>query len=408
MTVAVPSTETERSPEAILGLLEKRASTAGGELASYAGAGEDVLHYLAVNGEVATRNAVAANPGAAPKTNLVLSVDREESVRANLAGKIGTLLPGLLTAESEHLRELTLATLDKLARDEAPAVRAILSEAIKTLDCVPKPIVQKLARDVEAIVALPILEYSPLLDDLDLIEILAAARATDIFCAVARRKGLSEDTSDAIVAKFDTRAVAVLVANETAKIRNATLDKIVVRAAGVPELHYPLVLRADLSAGLIRRIAAFVGAALIETLAKRHDLDDGTRAHLKRELKARVESAAADDKEPDDDRAQPQKYDEAFVEAAADSGRKEGIVAAISAIAGIKPEVVRKVLGSGSAKALTALAWRAGFSMRTSFKIQCAIMHLRGGELLYARGGNAFPLTEDEMRWQLKYMGIAD
>ncbi len=327
MTVAAPSTETERSPEAVLDLLEKRAATAGGELASYAGAGEDVLHYLAVNGEVATRNAVAANPGAAPKTNLVLAVDREESVRANLAGKIGTLLPGLLTAESEHLRELTLATLDKLARDEAPAVRAILSEAIKTLDCVPKSVVQKLARDVEAIVALPVLEYSPLLDDLDLIEILAAARATDIFCAVARRKGLSEDASDAIVAKFDTRAVAVLVANETAKIRNATLDKIVVRAAGVPELHYPLVLRADLSAGLIRRIAAFVGAALIETLAKRHDLDDRTRAHLKSELKARVEAAAADDEEPNEDRSRPQKYDEAFVEAAADfrpQGRHRG------------------------------------------------------------------------------------
>jgi hypothetical protein len=66
------------------------------------------------------------------------------------------------------------------------------------------------------------------------------------------------------------------------------------------------------------------------------------------------------------------------------------------------------VLGSGSAKALTALAWRAGLGMRTAFKIQCAIMHLRGGELLYARGGSAYPLSEDDMRWQLKYIGIAD
>jgi len=74
----------------------------------------------------------------------------------------------------------------------------------------------------------------------------------------------------------------------------------------------------------------------------------------------------------------------------------------------IDTDVVRKVLGSGSAKALTALAWRAGLGMRTAFKIQCAIMHLRGGDLLYARGGSAFPLSEDDMRWQLKYIGVHD
>ena len=97
----------EESPvaaKAALLLLEARAKESGSELAACVDAGEDVLHFLALNGAEATRSAVAANPAAAAKTNLALADDREESVRASLADKIGRLLPGLLTSESEHLR----------------------------------------------------------------------------------------------------------------------------------------------------------------------------------------------------------------------------------------------------------------------------------------------------------------
>jgi uncharacterized protein (DUF2336 family) len=398
--------ESAVAAKAALLLLEARAKEQGQELAA-TDAGEEVLHFLALNGATATRSAVAANPAAGAKTNLALTNDSEECVRANLAEKIGRLLPGLLSSEAEHLRERTLETLNALSRDKASAVRATLSEAIKHLDCVPKPIVQLLARDAETIVALPVLEYSPLLDDQEILEILAAARATDVFCAVARRKGLSADASDAIVAKFDTKAVAVLIGNESAKIRNATLDKIVVRAAEVAELHYPLVLRADLSAGLIQKLARFVGAALIEMLAKRDDIDEETRAKLKTALKARIEEESGED-DPVKEVVLPKKFDEAFVETAADAGQRESIVAALAKMGRTDVEIVRKVLGSGSAKALTALTWRAGLGMRTAFKIQCSIMHLRGGSLLYARGGTAFPLSEDDMRWQLKYIGVPD
>ena len=399
--------ESAVAAKAALLLLEARAREAGHELAA-TDAGEEVLHFLAMNGATATRSAVAANPAAGAKTNLALTNDSEECVRVSLAEKIGRLLPGLLSSEAEHLRERTLETLNALSRDKASAVRATLSEAIKHLDNVPRPIVQRLARDAETIVALPVLEYSPLLDDQDLLEILTAARATDVFCAVARRKGLSADASDAIVAKFDAKAVAILVGNESAKIRNATLDKIVVRAAEVAELHYPLVLRADLSPGLIRKLARFVGTALIEMLAMRDDIDDETRAKLKTELKARIEEETAGRKAPVKETALPKQFDEAFVEAAADAGQRDSIVAALAKMGRVETDIVRKVLGSGSAKALTALAWRAGLGMRTAFKIQCAIMHLRGGSLLYARGGSAYPLSEDDMRWQLKYIGVPD
>ena len=67
----------------------------------------------------------------------------------------------------------------------------------------------------------------------------------------------------------------------------------------------------------------------------------------------------------------------------------------------------RKILASRSAKAVTALCWQAGLSMRVAFKIQSAVAKLRADELLPARAGVAYPLTEKEMQWHLSYFGLA-
>ena len=44
--------------------------------------------------------------------------------------------------------------------------------------------------------------------------------------------------------------------------------------------------------------------------------------------------------------------------------------------------------------------------MRVAFKIQAFVMRLPPNECLAARNGRDFPLSEDEMRWQLGYFGI--
>ncbi len=80
---------------AALAILESRTREAQEVLASRGDAGPDVLHYLAAHGAVATRKAVAANPGAAATTNRLLADDSDAEVRAELAVKIARLMPGL-------------------------------------------------------------------------------------------------------------------------------------------------------------------------------------------------------------------------------------------------------------------------------------------------------------------------
>jgi len=398
------------SPEEALRLLEERAQAAQHELASRTDIGADLLHYLAKNGAIATRRAVAANPAASPRSNRLLADDVESAVRVELARKIGRLFPGLLEVEQKQLRELTIATLERLARDQEKAVRTMLAEEIKHHDCVPKRIAKKLAKDTEESVALPIIEYSPVLDDKDLIELVAASRASSVLTAVAKRKKLSGNVSDAVAARLDIPAISALLANTDAALRTKTLDRIISQAADVAEWHAPLVLRAELSRGAIQRLASFVGSAMIDLLAKRDGLDTETRNDLKRKFvqRRKREVPQAPPAATDADAAfKAGRLDDEFVAEAVEECHKETVVRALTLLAKTHESVVRKVLESGSAKAATALAWKAGLSMRVAFKIQTSVMHLKGRDLLLARGGTDFPMSDDEMRWHLNYFGVA-
>ena len=399
-------------PRAALDILEVRARESEDYIIRNADVGSAVFEYLAEYGAPATRQAVAANPATPARINRLLADDGAEDVRAELAAKIARLMPGLKARENQETVALTLATLEVLARDSAAKVRAILAEEIKHLDCVPRDVALRLARDVEELVAAPILEYSPLLSDADLMEIIAGGQVQQIPTAVARRRPLSEDVSDALVQSLNVPSVAALLVNPDARIRKETLDRIVEEADAIESWHLPLVLRADLSARAIRRIGSFVGAALLEQLVARGDLSEATRTHLNRRLRVRLDQN--DDAEGGVESAVQivaaakagGTLDDGFVENAAFSGNRETVTLALAALAQVPESTVRKILGQRGAKPLVALVWRAHLSMRTAFKIQTGVMKLTGRELLPARGGINFPLSKEEMRWHLSYFDI--
>ena len=400
------------NPREALDILEVRARESEDYIIRNADVGSAVFEYLAEYGAPATRQAVAANPATPARINRLLADDSAEDVRAELAAKIARLMPGLEARENEETVTLTLATLEVLARDSAVRVRAILADEIKRLDCVPRDVALRLAHDVEALVAAPILEYSPLLSEADLMEIIAGGQVQQILAAVARRRPLGEDVSDALVQSLDVSAVAALLVNPDARMRKETLDRIVEEAETIESWHLPLVLRADLSARAIRRIGSFVGAALLEQLAARGDLSDATRVHLGRRLRVRLEQGS-DAGSGAENAAQivaaagaRGTLDDGFVENAAASGNRETVTLALATLAQVPEATVRKILDQRGAKPMVALVWRAHLSMRTAFKIQTSVMKLTGRELLPARGGINFPLSKEEMRWHLAYFDI--
>jgi uncharacterized protein (DUF2336 family) len=403
----------ELSYEKARAVLESQQNALQRELAARSDAEPEMLYYLAGNGNAPTRRAVAANAATPAAANRLLAEDVDPEVREELAQKIGRLLPDLLASERERVCELTLETLQKLATDQLPRVRAILAEKIKLLDCVPKPVIDSLARDAEETVSAPILEYSPLLSDTDLLEIVASARARAALAAVARRRGLSEEVSDAIVASLDTAAVSALLANPNARVREGAFERIIDRAQEVKSWQAPLAMRSDLSLRALRRIMGFVGTSLLEQIAMRHDLDEETQAHLKRALRASIErdaenAAGAQDKL----HAEIQKVkdegrlDERYMETVVETGSRDQVLECFAVLLNVPRSTIEKIFSSRSAKAITALVWKTGLPMRIGFKIQTMVLKLHADELIPARAGVAFPLSEDEMRWHLSYFGF--
>ena len=400
------------SPRHALDILEVRARETQAYLAQRTDAGDAVLQYLAEHGAPATRAAVAANVTAPPLVNRMLAEDDDENVRAELAVKIARLMPGLYPQESAHIFDLTVETLECLAGDSTVRVRALLAEEIKHLTNVPRDIVLALARDLEHTVAAPVLEYSPLLSDADLIEIIACGQVREVLTAVARRRPLNEKVSDKLVQSMDVSAVATLLVNSDARIRSATLELVIKEAEEIESWQLPLALRADLSARAIRRIAGFVGAGIIAKLAERHDLSDATRQHLNRQLRIRLEekTSTAEQKVAAAEnvaRARTEgRLNANFVEDAALGGHRETVALALAELAGVPLVQVRRILACGRAHPLVALAWYAGLSMRVAFKLQTFVAKLPANALLPARGGMDYPLTAEEMSWQLSCFDI--
>ena len=313
------------------------------------------------------RRKVAANPATPAAANRILAEDIDPEVRAELAQKIGRLLPDLLASERERVCELTLETLRRLANDQLVRVRKILAAEIKSHPCVPKDVVLTLACDIEETVSVPILEYSPLLSDTDLLEIIASARAQNALAAVARRRGVSERVSELIVASLDVGAVAALLANPNATIRENTMDRIIDHAQSIEAWQGPLVTRSDLSLRALRRIAGFVGVSLLRQLTERHGLDEETAQHFKRCLRLRLErdDETAESKE---EKAHSEvlaardrgALDERYVEEAVEAGQRDTVIESLALLAQAPRPTIEKIFSSRSAKAITALAWKAG------------------------------------------------
>jgi uncharacterized protein (DUF2336 family) len=375
----------------------------------------EILYYLATDDAVAVRRLAAANPSTPQQANKVLTGDSDDDVRCELAKKIGRLVPGLDPGEASRIRDLAIEVMERLARDSLPRVRAILAEEIKSSRNVPAHIVKQLAQDLELIVCAPVLEYSPLLSDQDLIEIVACARVEGSLAAIARRPAVSSPVSDAIVASLDVSAIAALLANPNAQIREEALDRVIEGATEIEAWHQPVVVRADLSMRAVRRIATFVSAALLRALCERNGLDEETAAHLNKRVRERVETGAlSDDGSAADAKAQAAvqeahamgTLDDEFVMEAADASDRRTVAFALAALASVPKAIVDRILVSQSGKAITALVWRAKLPMRVAVKLQATIARLPGTKMVMAREGVHFPLSQEEMTWHMTYFGV--
>ena len=145
----------------------------------------------------------------------------------------------------------------------------------------------------------------------------------------------------------------------------------------------------------------------------RSDLDAETAAVIQAVVSGRIETdipAAADDDEEEEDPAEEAQrlHEEGTLDAgqlmdAITSGKRRFAIAGLAALAGMDYEAARDLIATRSAKAATALAWKAGLEMRDAIQVQLRLAGVSPQSALYARDGTHYPMSEEDMEWQLEF-----
>ncbi|MVS98742.1 DUF2336 domain-containing protein [Devosia marina] len=154
-----------------------------------------------------------------------------------------------------------LCQLAELVEVEA---RVHVAKLLAPLERAPGTVIVKLANDVIE-VARPLLEFSNVLSDDDLIDIIAK-QTEDHRVAIAGRSMLTERVGDALVDHGKTASVVRLVRNPKAEFDRATLEKLVKRATEDAEIASDLRGRSDIDWKSLRGEIDQVAGKVLQTL----------------------------------------------------------------------------------------------------------------------------------------------
>lgn len=170
--------------------------------------------------------------------------------------------------------------------DTEMRVRKALSENLKEALLLPKDIALTLAEDIDA-VALPMLRYSDVLEDADLIAIIRS-HSRKKQTAVASRAHLSKTVSASLVDEGDKEAIRRLTENTGADIPEHSFHQILDRFGEDDSFHRPLVKREILPITVTERLVSIVSEELKEALLTHHDMSPDLAADLMIRTRERI------------------------------------------------------------------------------------------------------------------------
>jgi len=379
----------------------------------------EILYFLADDASSKVRTAIAENQRTPHHADIILAKDKDANVRERLADKISRLAPELSPDDKDKVKKMAYDTLETLAKDELTRVRQILAEALQDVAGAPAPVIRKLAFDTELVVAGPILENSPVLTDEDLMEIIERGSTTGRLSFISKRKDVTEGVSEAIVATADEYAVALLLANPSAQIRETTLDRVVDEAKDVISWHAPLVSRPQISGYAAKRLAGFVAANLIRVLSIRSDLEPDVLEEVKKAVTNRIEGGESDLKDAIqlEDTETPlevamgkvQKLkdkgdlNEARVRKMVSGGKKEEVIAALAIMNEVPAVAVQKAINAKNIKGVVSICWKAELSAKTAEQIQSVVVEIGDSEIMKAESGK-YAMSDSDMEWQFEFV----
>ncbi len=210
--------------------------------------------------------------------------DPTADARADTAAKVAEEFGGknLSKKEREHAEEIFRV----LVKDAEVRVREALSVGLKNSPDLPHDVAMTLAKDVDT-VAMPILQFSEVLTDADLIEIISDCAPAKQE-AIAQRDTVSSGVAEALIDSENPQAVARLVANQGADLNDDAMGRVIEKYEESEAVADSLVRRPNLSAAISERLVTALSGRLESFLVEQHELAADTASSLILQVRERA------------------------------------------------------------------------------------------------------------------------
>jgi uncharacterized protein (DUF2336 family) len=270
---------------------------------------------------------------------------------------------------SEDDRAAAEGALLMLLDDPSPLVRQAMADVFARAPSAPAAIVRALSVDQHD-VALPVLEFSPLLIDADLVDIVATGNS-ELQCAVARRVSLPASICAAIAEVGSAAAALELIENPYAEMAPFSWDRIVERHGHLAAIRESMLVLEDLPAATRLALVARLADTLSRFVVARNWLSADRAGRVADEAMARstVNIASRSHLEEMGDLVrhlrQAGQLTVGLILRALLSGNLELFDQALVELSGLAPDRVAAIVYDGAGASLNALLGRAGLPEST-------------------------------------------
>ena len=219
-----------------------------------------------------------------------LMADPSADVRAETTAKIASQFE--VEALSPAERQIAEDIFRKLVKDVEVRVREALAAHLKNSPDLPHDVAMALACDVDS-VSLPMLKFSEVLTDEDLVEIVRDQGGAKQI-AIAQRPSVSSRVADALIDTGNEKAVARLVANEGAKLTEQALGRVMEEYQESEAVSDSLSRRPSMPAAISAQLVEALSGRLQDFLMQKHDVSPDVASNLILQARERATMSLVD------------------------------------------------------------------------------------------------------------------
>jgi uncharacterized protein (DUF2336 family) len=287
--------------------------------------------------------------------------DKSAAGRKALVNAVSDLFFNNKDVLTDREKALMTDILRQIIHDVEMSVRRELAERLANAHQAPHELILALAND-EIEVAHPLLIQSDILHDHDLVEIIHH-RTLEHQLAIAMRKTLTENVTDALVETGNEDVVAKMIENPSARISKSTMEYLVDQSKRVDTYQNPLLKRPDLEPELAKKMYWWVSAALRQHIVKNFtidtaDLDETLENTVKNVIDRHGVSGEAENSKPAklaERLAEDGKITPRMLVQVLRQGEIPLFEAMFAKISGLRPRLLRRMLFEPGGEALAIL-----------------------------------------------------